>query len=348
MAGSNSAVNFWPDQLLMEITRLWPGQALSLQRLYGDTDQNIRIFYPDARSQVLKITGSGSAGAAAGIDLQVAVLNHIRGETGAFTCPVPCLANDGKYVQQVLDNKGIEHHAWMLEWLPGRLLDEVKEYDDKRLHSIGQAVATVDRALLDFDHPAAHRHSSWDLANILELRIDLAHISVPADRQLAEDAFVLLERQLLPRLALRPRSLIHNDGGNQHNMLLPAADGDNSRIAGVIDFGDCVNTYRLCGLGIAAAYSSFGHSDIILAITRCAAGYHAVLPLEDVDWQLLPLLVAARFLTSICHAAERASREPENAYAQVSAESAWRGLRYMMSIDAQSLSVQLDEEDYDG
>ncbi len=334
----------WPDQLIQEICKYWYEEPVTLSRLYGDTDQNIKIGFSGGRYCVLKISASGAAATSSAIHLQIAALNHIKGRSVEISCPAPLPASKGQFVQKVFDQQGGAHYAWMLSWLPGRVLDEVENYDDNLLHSIGRSMALIDEALLDFDHADAKRLVSWDLANILDLRRWLDHVQGQENRQLAEAAFDMLEHDLMPDLQGRPLSIIHNDGGNQHNMLLPSDVSDNSRITGVIDFGDTVYTHRICELGIATAYATFCSKDRIHAICLTAAGYHEVLPLDEADRKLLPLLVLARFLASVCHAAERASREPDNSYAQVSADPAWQGLRFMISANMQQISERLDEQ----
>ena len=331
----------WPDQLLREIAGLWSGDLVLLKPLYGDTDQNIQICFSDGRNCVLKITASGSVQAAAIIRLQVAALLHIQDKTAEPRCNVPIPASDGQYLHEVNDVAGGAHYAWMLSWLPGRVLAELGSYSDSLLHAIGRSMALIDRALLDFDHPAAHRHLSWDLANVLELRVWQHHINGETERKLAEAAFNILERDLLPQLQARPGAIIHNDGGNQHNMLLPADPNNNEKISCVIYFGDIVSTHRICELGIAAAYATFGCEDRVHALCATARGYHEVLPLDETDVRLMPLLILARYLMSVCHAAERANREPDNSYAQASAESAWQGLRFMVGQNLQQVSDRL-------
>jgi Ser/Thr protein kinase RdoA (MazF antagonist) len=146
------------------------------------------------------------------------------------------------------------------------------------------------------------------------------------------------EEDLLPRLQARPRSVIHNDGGNQHNMIL----GD-SRVGGIIDFGDAVRTHRICGLGIAAAYATFGTSEPLHAIGRVARGYHRVLPLDDDDLALVTRLAAARLSSSVCLSNARAQREPDNEYAVISAAPAWRVLERLAELDLASAAERIRE-----
>lgn len=311
--------------------------------LYGDTDQNVLVGYADGSRRILKISQSGSCKAGELISLQVAILLHIQGKTAELACPQPVKTIADQYSHEVIAADGGKHHAWMLKWLPGNVLDDQARYDDGLLYSIGRSMALIDHALLDFDHPRAHRHIGWDLLNILELRDRLVHVRDPASRNLAAAAFDILAQNMLPQLIKRPAGVIHNDGGNQHNMLVESTAAGASRVTGVIDFGDAVFSHRICELGIAAAYATFGCTDLAASVSTVAAGFHDVLPLGERDRSLLPWLVMARFLMSVCHAAERANREPDNAYAQVSASNAWAGLRTIMCLDMQQLADQIAE-----
>jgi Ser/Thr protein kinase RdoA (MazF antagonist) len=121
-------------------------------------------------------------------------------------------------------------------------------------------------------------------------------------------------------------------------MLLAGQD----RISAVLDFGDMVYCPRICELGVAAAYASFGCADLVHAIGLAARGYHAVLPLAAEEIRILPGLVVARYLLSVLHAAKRAREDPGNAYAQVSAGQAWNGLRCILSLDLRQVAEQIE------
>ena len=53
----------------------------------------------------------------------------------------------------------------MVHFLQGVPLGEIKSQTPKLLRDLGRKLGELDRALMDFDHPAVHRDFHWDLAN---------------------------------------------------------------------------------------------------------------------------------------------------------------------------------------
>jgi len=306
--------------------------------LYGDRDLNFRIETEDRRRLVFKIMRDASPETRESVELQVALLGHLEQRKPDVRTPRPFRAPDGQFCRVIADDAGQPRIAWALSWLDGPLLDSLKTYDDALLDSIGGSVAEVDRALLDFEDPRASRELTWDLARAASLRPLVEQFSPGSRKTIVEGFFGEFEGEILPKLRARPRSVIHNDGGNQHNMIL----GD-SRVNGIIDFGDAVRTHRICGLGIAAAYATFGTNDPLHAIGEVVRGYHRVLPLDDEDLELVTPLAITRLTTSVCISGARARREPDNEYAVVSAAPAWRVLIRLAEIDFSSAAERIRE-----
>jgi Ser/Thr protein kinase RdoA (MazF antagonist) len=252
-------------------------------------------------------------------------------------------AESGAYYATVADPSGAERFAWVLTYIEGRLLDDYTAYSPGLLQSLGRAVATVDRALLDFSDPRAERRLQWDIAGAPALR-PLARFTAPAGRRAIADYFFRqLDERVLPLLCERPRSVIHNDGGNQHNMIVGDLDGRADQVKGIIDFGDAVRTHTICGLGIAAAYATFGCDDPVAAVAGVASGYHRVLPLEEEDLDLVLWLAAGRLVLTVSIAAQRAVEDPGNEYALVSAEPAWRTLEKLHRLDLDRAGARIRE-----
>ena len=109
----------------------------------------------------------------------------------------------------------------------------------------------------------------------------------------------------------------------------------------MIDFGDARRTARLCGLGIAAAYATFGVDDPVHAICAVSRGYADLLALQEEDLQLLLPAVLARLLTTVTVAAEQRSANPSDAYAQVSVEGAWRSLRALYAAGTEQATARI-------
>ncbi len=311
------------------------GQAESL---YGDINQNIRLRTGDERGFVLKIAPDGSEDTSRHIQMQCALLEHLSTCDLRVKHPRVRLNKNGTVTEFITDAAGNTHLAWMLSFVEGELLDTVSRYDNELLIGLGQAVAAVDRALLDFQHPADQRYSHWDLGNALDLADALDHIEDERKFKIIADFLRGFEITALPRIDGLGSSVIHNDGGNQHNMLIGANPGDSVQVTGIIDFGDAVRTRTLFGLGITAAYASFGCDNVTEAIAEVAAGYNREMPLTETDIELLPWLMAARLAATVVFAAERLAKEPANRYAQVSAGPAWTRLEQLMQTDFTGLT----------
>ncbi len=311
------------------------GQADSL---YGYFDQNIRLRTGDERDFVLKITRDGSEDTSRHIQLQCALLEHLSACDLRIKHPHVRLNREETATEFITDAAGAAHLAWMLSFVKGDLLDSVSRYDNELLVGLGQAMAEVDRALLNFQHPADQRYSRWDLGNALDLASALDHIEDERKFKIIADFLRGFEISALPRIDGLGSSVIHNDGGNQHNMLIGADPGGSVEVTGIIDFGDAVRTRTLFDLGITAAYASFGGDNVTEAIAEVAAGYNCEMPLTETDIELLPWLVAARLTATVVIAAERLAKEPTNRYAQVSAGPAWTKLEQLMTTDFEELS----------
>ena len=57
----------------------------------------------------------------------------------------------------MVDEAGARRLVWMLTYVAGRPLAEARPHDAELLGSVGRVLGEMDRALLDFAHPAAER-----------------------------------------------------------------------------------------------------------------------------------------------------------------------------------------------
>jgi Ser/Thr protein kinase RdoA (MazF antagonist) len=321
----------------------WLGDELRVTPLYGEYDLNFRVETPDGARRVLKIMRDASEETRSLVELQIAMLRHLAGYDLGVECPRAVSAPAGEYTRDVRDPDGVERIAWLLTFIEGRLLDDVPVYSDDLLRGVGRAVGAVDRALRDFDDPRARRHLMWDLARAIEIRDLAPAVSDPERRELVDRMFRRFEEHAMPRLGLRPSSVIHNDGGNQHNMIVREAHGA-VQITGIIDFGDAVRTHTVCGLAIASAYAAFGSDDPVDAMARVAVGYDRVLPLADADLELVVWLAATRLTMSVTIAARRATDNPDDSYTMVSAEPAWTVLEQLVAQDLDRATMRFSEQ----
>jgi 4-aminobutyrate aminotransferase-like enzyme/Ser/Thr protein kinase RdoA (MazF antagonist) len=221
---------------------------------------------------------------------------------------------------------GVRRFARLLKWIPGQLLVHTKPQSAALLRSLGAELAKLDKALLDFDHPAAHRHMQWDLLQTAELRGEAHFIPEKDRRALVEGLLKRVDEEVLPVAAKLRRSVIHGDA-NDFNVVVR---GD--RVVGFIDFGDMVHSATVTDLAIAAAYVMTGARDPLGAAAHVVAGYHAELPLTGAEQRALYPLILARLCMSVVISAARRARAPEVAYYRVHEAPAWAVLEQLAEV----------------
>ena len=315
--------------LLAHAPRFTPQDAERLAReLYGVTaaarpltserDQNFRLTPASGDEFVLKIANSledprfldaqGEAMAAAG--------------TRTTLCPrVLPLANGGGWAGEAVAPPGAKHAVRLVTYIPGTPAGDVHHHSAAYRRDLGRSVATLDRALESFDHPAAHREFHWDLAfGVATCREHLALVQDRAMRELVVPLVDAFERDVARLAASLPRSVIHNDA-NDFNVIV-RDDGDlyerHQRIAGIIDFGDMVHSWTVGDLAVAAAYAALGARDPLAAAADVVGGYHAEQPLSDAELGALFGLIRLRLCLSVVMAAVQMRQRPDDEYLAVS------------------------------
>ena len=209
---------------------------------------------------MLKLHAAGTD--AAWLDLQDAAMAHVAGRTGDVATPRLRPARDG--AARVATGDGV---ARVLTWVPGTPWAGLPEHDAEALASLGRAVAHVDAALADFEHPALDRPLAWNMLRASALRDDASGVAAAVLARFATE--------LEPALRALPAQAIHNDA-NEHNVLV-GADG---RVSGLIDFGDLCRAPRVCGLAVAGAYAMTLLPVPEREVLPLVAGYHEVAPLS--------------------------------------------------------------------
>ncbi|MBM3785648.1 MAG: aminotransferase class III-fold pyridoxal phosphate-dependent enzyme [Acidobacteria bacterium] len=197
---------------------------------------------------------------------------------------------------------------WLLSYVPGRVFATVRPHTADLLEGLGRLLGRYDKALSDFDHPAADRDLKWDLS-----RANWALGHLPA----ADEILLAYEQTVQPRLASARRQVLHNDA-NDHNVIVAGG-----RAASLIDFGDMLRAPLVCEVAIAGAYALMGQTDPLGALRALVAGYHAVMPLDDEELSLVFPLMQARLAVSVVNSHLRARTEPDNEYLRISEQPAW-------------------------
>ncbi len=312
-----------PTFTLQEATRLASehyGLAVTARPLPSERDQNFLLTTESGEQFVLKF--ANTAEALEHLDLQNRLLDHLTARASGLAFPRVVLTRAGAAIPTAHAPDGAAHLMRLLTFIPGQVWARVRPHTPALWHSLGATLGQIDSALLDFDHPSAHRALKWDVARAAWVRDQLHYIADPARRALVEKALALFDAEALPHLR---HSIIYNDA-NDYNLLV------NHGAVSVIDFGDVVHTATICELAIACAYALMGQPDPLAAAVPIVQGYHAALPLTEAELAALFPLILARLCITVTNAAMQAQHEPADDYQQISARPAWDLLERLMAL----------------
>jgi 4-aminobutyrate aminotransferase-like enzyme/Ser/Thr protein kinase RdoA (MazF antagonist) len=313
---------------LADAPRLTPAQAAELARhlydvdgsaspLPSERDQNFLVRGTRGEPIVLKIANSGEE--LAMLHAQRAVLAHLASRMSITPRVIPAGAHSTGEPDPARPDAPTEpappHAIWAITHLPGDVLATLPHRSTTLLASLGREIASLRRALADFDHAAIHRDFYWDLANGRRIIDELRPLLSGGETAAAIEALIdRYDRHTVPLVASLPRQAIHNDL-NDHNLLVVG-----ERITGIVDFGDMVYGWAVGDLAIAAAYVALGADDPLGAIATLVRAYDAEHRLTDVEIGSLFGLIALRLCTSVCIAQDQRAQRPDNDYLVVSQE----------------------------
>src|SRR5262245_5115064 len=89
------------------------------------------------------------------VALQCAALAHLEARAPHLPLPHVVQALKGDAVTEVPAPDGTSRLVWMLRWLPGATLASARPRSSETLAALGRLLGELDRALADFEHPAA-------------------------------------------------------------------------------------------------------------------------------------------------------------------------------------------------
>ena len=290
-----------------QIARELYGIDAPARPLPGEFDDNFHLAAAD-RQHVLKIMRPGCGGDF--LDLQQQVLERLNG------LAVPRISGATRTAEGRL--------VWMLEWLDGQPLAEVKPQTPELFERIGRLLGEVDARLSGFSHPAALREFKWDLKRAAWIRDYLHLISDAPRRARIENILARYEGEAAPALDRLRHSVIHGDA-NDHNILV---DGREIRL---IDFGDVHYSVTVAEIAVACAYAACSRLDPMEAVAAMLRGYWQAFPLEAREIELLFPLILTRLAVSVINSAYLTTLHPDP-YVSVSEGQAWRAIALLTAI----------------
>lgn len=305
------------------------GLSATAQRLPGEYDDNFHLETPDSRAFVLKLMHP--AREESFVDMQCRALSHLAERAPHLHLPrvIPNLR--GQSFSRTSSEDGLSRLVWLLAFIPGTTLAQVKSISFDLLSSLGTLLAEIDAALLDFSHPAAQRDLKWDLSRSLWAREHLISISNPERRALAENFLALFETEVLPQSAHLRRSVIYGDA-NDHNILVSPPWPLPRRVLTVLDFGDMHLGWTVADPAVAAAYAVLRQEHPLAAASAVLRAYHKKFPLTEPEIAAFFPLLCARLAVSVVNSAHRQSLLPGDPYVTITEAPAWEALERLARI----------------
>ncbi len=309
-----------PVAKAIRVAREQFGVPAEVSPLPGECDANFHVVGADGRQFVLKVMHPEREPAL--VELQAGALDHLAARDPALGLPRVERTVAGSRYAAVTMADGSVRLAWMLGWVPGVPLADIRPRHGEVLGSLGELLARLDAALADFESPAAHRDLKWDLTRAGWIAHHLDLIGDPARRALVSRCLGEFQSDLLPALPKLRRGVIHGDA-NDHNILVRVERGQAPVVASLIDFGDMHHGPLVCELAVAATYAALGAAHPLEAMAQVVAGYHATLPLTEAEIALVLPLVAMRLCVSVVNSALRTASGHDDPYVTISEQPAW-------------------------
>ena len=291
--------------------------------LPSEYDDNFRLETADGTSRVLKVMHPMRD--AGFVDMQCAALRRISERDPDLPVPEVLPDRSGRVWSTALLGGGPARLVWMLSYLPGRPIAGARPVTPALLDELGAALGRLDEALAGFAHPSARRELKWDLVRAGWIRGHLDLVRDARRRSLVEKILARYDAEVTPALPRLRRGVVYADA-NEHNVLVAVEPGRLPRLAGLVDFGDMIETVTVAEVAVAAAYASFGAADPLESVRPLVAGYHRACPLAEEEIALLDALIRTRLAVSVVNSACRSVAEPGDPYLTISEAPAWAAL----------------------
>ena len=264
-------------------------------------------------------------------ELQAAAFEHVALRTKGVAIPNLVRTVRGERTVRARFDDG-DRSGLLTTFLAGRAFASTSPVRQALLRSLGAQLGTLDRALLDFAHPAAQRPLRWDLLQAAWIGDELDAIPEPRRRALVAAVHHRFVTQWQRELRAVRHSVIHGDANDQNLLVECDADG-NALVTGIIDFGDMSRSALIGDIAIAATYASLRSEEPLAAIAEVIAGCHEVLPLDDCELELALPCVLVRLAVSVTMAACRRRDGTADDYALNNEEQAWALLERLSALD---------------
>lgn len=300
------------------------GLTVSVKTLGGYDELNFLLTDEQRKKYILKISDENQNHYF--LDAQVKILNYLSNTSISDYFQKYYLNTDGDELTELHLNGKI-YFLRVLSFLNGPFWAEMEKITGSLYLDLGYFLGKMDKALINFSHPAMHRQHPWDIVTAADANAKLKFIKNHEQRRIAGYFLLQFETEVVPVLSSLRHAYVHNDA-NDYNILVK-----NNEVTGLIDFGDMVYTALINNLAIACTYAMFNTNDILHASALIVSGYHEKYHLTVQELDLLYYLIAARLCISVCQSAYETSKGSQNEHHFVSEDSAWDLLYKLIKIN---------------
>ncbi|XP_051550496.1 hydroxylysine kinase-like [Myxocyprinus asiaticus] len=315
MSMKESKPNLSHSQVTEIVKQLFGLTASIIRPLPSYDDQNFYVASSDGGEFVLKIMNSADSQNFTVLELQTHAMNFLHQRGLPAQTALPTLTGQLMSLEEIDCGFGKQKYmVRLLTYLPGTTIAKITS-SPQILYEVGKIAATLDKVLLQMEHPnisAFQRKSfKWNLGSIPLLNQYLHVMDGDPVQKIVKGVMEQYQAQDAPKLTLFRKCINHGDI-NDHNLLLEPDGPSAYKISGILDFGDMSNGYFIFELAIAIMYMMIENPNPIDVGGPVVAGWESVFPLNDAERDALYLLVLGRFCQSLVLARHAVIQQPEN------------------------------------
>jgi hydroxylysine kinase len=278
------------------------------EKLTGERDENFWMRTEVGPGYVLKVANAAETPEVT--DLQIAALLHVERVDPGLPCARVLRCKNGETQAHFVDQNGTHRTVVLYSFLPGKPLLHARRSSVQRA-ACGRLLARLGHALRNFEHPASHRALIWDLRQLPKLQGLLEGIPGLLEAEFIRGFLTDFAARLAPKLATLRTQFVHNDFNARNVIVDPEEE---SRVVGVIDFGDSVRTALAADVAVGAVGQLAAPETADESIREFVGAYCEVEPLGAEELAILPRLIAGRIVQNVVMTSWHRARDAGGAH----------------------------------
>ena len=239
----------------------------------------------------------------------------------SFHCSKPILSKNGNTVEMISLSKEVRHLVILLTYIPGCQLKDIykgNNIDLMLMFEIGKKIGQFETVLIDYYDPGFEFRKGyiWDPAMLKKVGKYIPKIKAfvqPKELELLEKYLENFLQKIEPNLPKFHQNIIHSDL-SEANLIVNST----GKLLGIIDFTDCVYSYRLFELGNSLAYlmmHCFSEGNDPFQVARhILQGFMSEIELSGIERDHLLTAVTSRLVMTTVMGYYYYSLEPTNEY----------------------------------